>query len=148
MQNPDDRCPTRYNEVELSLGRLHEEIHVAMLKLSQRLMMLTSQTNFTQDEAALVARRSKAKVKQAIKGGKLVAQESRWIARPDLLRWMGYDAIRHFTDSICSMKESLITISDQIASLRRREALKSFSEPEGLPGHPDQSPAPLMKETA
>jgi hypothetical protein len=148
METSDDACPARYNQVEMSLGRLHEEIHVAMLKLSERLMMLTSQTNFTQDEAAVVAGWSKAKVKTAIKTGRLVAQESGWIARPDLLAWMGYDAIRHFTDSICSMKESLTTISDQIAALKQREALKSTSGTRGLPANSDHTPAPLMKETA
>lgn len=61
------------------------------------------------------------------------------IARPDLLAWMGYDAIRHFTDSICSMKESLTTISDQIAALKQREALKSIPGTRDLPTNSDHT---------
>lgn len=146
MENSDDAYPARYNQVEMSLGRLHEEIHVAMLKLSERLMMLTSQTNFTQDEAAVVAGWSRAKIKQAIKTGKLPAQESGWIARPDLLGWMGYDAIRDFTNSICSMQNSLITISRQIESLKQAEAPKPLPVPQSPAGEADLSHAHMLEE--
>lgn len=114
---PPSPPPPSLEDFPSFLADLKEELTVAMLKQRELLTLLTRQSRFTKQQAAMLAGCSVSNVKKAIKLQRLAVHPKGMISRAALIAWLGFDPISDLTDSICSTEQSLRRVTAEIETL-------------------------------
>ena len=103
--------------IPLYLVEFREKQNVMLLEAILDLQELGERVRFTQKEAARLAKCGLQTVKDAMRDGTLKTGTSRWITRPQLAEWLGYDPIDFRREEVRKLQRQSTELARMIEEL-------------------------------